>query len=121
MLKITAIGNITADFSLRTKPGEDIPYAIIRIASDRRYRDRSGNKLTDFVSIKVRGALAELCVEHLKKGDKIAATGDFETISTPDEQGVLRQTGFLIKASDVTFLSPKPEEAPVEQAEATAE
>ena len=33
--------------------------------------------------------------------------GDFETISTPDENGVLRQTGFLIKANDVEFLSPK--------------
>ena len=73
MLKITVIGNITSDFELRTKPGDDIPYAIIRIASDRRYRDREGNKLTDFVSVKVRGNLAELCVEHLGKGDKIAA------------------------------------------------
>ena len=58
MLKITVIGNITSDFELRTKPGDDIPYAIIRIASDRRYRDREGNKLTDFVSVKVRGNLA---------------------------------------------------------------
>lgn len=121
MLKIAAIGNITSDFTLRTKPGDDTPYAIIRIASDRHYRDRKGNKLTDFVSIKVRGALAELCVEHLGKGDKIAAFGDFETISAPDEQGVLRQTGFLIKASDVQFLSPKPEDAPTEQTETAAE
>lgn len=118
MLKITVIGNITSDFELRTKPGDDTPYAIIRIASDRRYRDREGNKLTDFVSVKVRGNLAELFVEHLKKGDKIAATGDFETISTPDENGVMRQTGFLIKASDVQFLSPKPEAEPTEPDEA---
>ena len=116
MLKITAIGNITSDFQLRSKPGDEIPYAIIRIASDRRYRDREGNKLTDFVSVKVRGSLAELCVERLKKGDKIAATGDFETISAPDERGVLRQAGFLIKANDVQFLSPKPEAEPEEAA-----
>ena len=38
MLKITVIGNITSDFELRSKPGDDTPYAIIRIASDRRYR-----------------------------------------------------------------------------------
>lgn len=116
MLKITAIGNITSDFQLRSKPGDEIPYAIIRIASDRRYRDREGNKLTDFVSVKVRGSLAELCVERLKKGDKIAATGDFETISAPDESGALRQAGFLIKANDVQFLSPKPEAEPEEAA-----
>lgn len=113
MLKITAIGNITTDFALRTKENEELAYAIIRIASDRRYRDREGNKLTDFISIKVRGPLAELYAEHLRKGDKIAAVGDFETISTPDENGVIRQNGFLIKATDVQFLSPKPQEQAV--------
>ena len=113
MLKITAIGNITTDFALRTKENEELPYAIIRIASDRRYCDREGNKLTDYISIKVRGPLAELCAEHLRKGDKIAAVGDFETISAPDENGVIRQNGFLIKATDVQFLSPKPQEQAV--------
>ena len=107
MLKINVIGNLTSDFELRTKPNEELPYAIMRIASDRRYRDKDGNKLTDFVSIKVRGQLAERCVASLGKGARIAAMGDFETISTPDENGVLRQTGFLIKANDVEFLSPK--------------
>lgn len=110
MLKINAIGNLTADVELRTKKGEDIPYAIMRIASDRRYRDRDGNKLTDFVSVKVRGNLAERCAEHLAKGDRIAAIGDFETITTPDENGDMRQSGFLIKASDVEFLTNKKRE-----------
>lgn len=113
MLKITAIGNITSDFALRAKENEELPYAMIRIASHRRYRDREGNKLTDFISIKVRGPLAELCAEHLRKGDKIAAVGDFETISAPDENGVIRQNGFLIKATDVQFLSPKPQKQAV--------
>lgn len=107
MLKITAIGNLTSDIELRTKPNEDIPYAILRIASDRRYKDKEGNRLTDFVSIKVRGQLAERCVACIGKGARIAATGDFETITAPDENGVLRQSGFLIKANDVEFLSPR--------------
>ena len=46
MLKITAIGNLTNDVVLRTGENSDKPYAILRIASDRRYRDREGNKLT---------------------------------------------------------------------------
>ena len=107
MLKIHVIGNLTSDFELRTKPGDEIPYAIMRVASDRRYRDRDGNKLTDFVSVKVRGNLAERCAEYLVKGDRIAAFGDFETITTPDENGNMRQSGFLIKASDVEFLTSK--------------
>lgn len=103
MLKITAIGNLTSDVELKTKAGSETPYAILRIASDRRYKDREGRKLTDFVSIKVRGGLAESCAEYLGKGDKIAATGDFETVRVEQEDGSI-DTGFLIKAFEVDFL-----------------
>lgn len=126
MLKITAIGNLTSDLELRTKPNEELPYTVMRIASDRRYRDQDGNKLTDYISIKVRGTLAERCVAHLGKGSRIAVTGDFETISMPDENGVLRQNGFLIKAGDVEFLSARrveesPKQEPVAEDTAAAE
>ena len=102
MLKITAIGNLTNDVTLKTNETTGKPYAILRIASDRRYKDKDGNKLTDFISVKVRGPLAERCAEF---GCKLAASGDFETITFEDEPE--RQPGFLIKASEVEFLSPR--------------
>ncbi len=104
MLKIFAIGNLTADPSIRTS-SYGTTYAILRIASDRRYRDRHGDKLTDFVSIKVCGPLAERCAEYLKKSDRIAAYGDFETIVTDETN-----TGFLIKAHDIEFPAPRKKE-----------
>ena len=104
MLKITAIGNLTNDVTLRTSESGK-PVAILRIASDRRYRDRSGNRHTDFISIKVRGPLAERCAQMAYKGCKLAATGDFETIVF--EEDPTRQPGFLIKASEVEILSPR--------------
>ena len=58
MLKITATGNLTNDVELKMNETTGKPYAILRIASDRRYRDQEGNRLTDFISIKVRGPLA---------------------------------------------------------------
>lgn len=76
MLKITAIGNLTNDVELKVNETTGKPYAILRIASDRRYRDRDGNRLTDFISIKVRGPLAERCAEFAWKGCKLAAVGD---------------------------------------------
>ena len=82
-----------------------MPSCILRIASDRKYKDRNGNKLTDFISIKVRGRLAEICAEHAKKGSKLAASGDFETVTV--ERNGETQTGFLIKANEVEFLSPR--------------
>lgn len=39
MLKITAIGNLTNDVTLKTNETTGKPYAILRIASDRRYKD----------------------------------------------------------------------------------
>ena len=117
MLKITAIGNLTNDVELKVCETTGKPYAILRIASDRRYRDRDGNRLTDFISIKVRGPLAERCAEFAWKGCKLAAAGDFETISFADDPD--RQPGFLIKATEVEFLSPRKVEEGV-QAEAEA-
>ena len=92
MLKITAIGNLTHDVELKMNENTGKPYAILRIASDRRYKDKDGNKLTDYISIKWKGC-------------KLAAAGDFETITFADDPQ--RQPGFLIKASDVEFLSPR--------------
>ena len=105
MLKITAIGNLTNDVELKMNESTGKPYAILRIASDRRYRDQAGNRLTDFISIKVRGPLAERCAAFAWKGCKLAAVGDFETITFEDEPE--RQPGFLIKATEVEFLSPR--------------
>ena len=105
MLKITAIGNLTRDVKLKMDEATGIPYAILRIASDRRYRDREGNGITDFISIKVRGPLAERCAAFAYKGCKLAASGDFETIVFSEDPS--RQPGFLIKASEVEFLSPR--------------
>lgn len=108
MLKITAIGNLTNNVELR--PSEDgRPSAILRIASDRRYRTQEGLKLTDYISVKVRGPLAERCAAFAYKGCKLAASGDFETVVIPGDPN--RRPGFLIKAADVEFLSPKRAEA----------
>lgn len=105
MLKITVIGNLTNDVELRRSEATGKPYAILRLASDRRYRDREGNKLTDFISVKVRGPLAERCAAYAWKGCKLAAVGDFETISFSEEPE--RQPGFLVKGTEVEFLSPR--------------
>ena len=112
MLKIIAIGNLTNNIELKTNSTTGKPYALLRIASDRRYRDKDGNRLTDFISVKVRGSLAERCAQYAWKGCKLAAVGDFETITFPDQPD--RQPGFLIKASEVEFLSPRRVEEAVE-------
>lgn len=104
MLKITAIGNLTRDVELKMDESTGIPYTILRIASDRRYRNREGIRRTDFISIKVRGRLAQRCAAYAVKGCRLTAHGDFETIVFDEDPH--RQPGFLIKASEVEFLWP---------------
>ena len=116
MLKITVTGNLTNDVELKSR-SDGRPYAILRIASDRRYRTQDGTRPTDFVSVKVRGRLAERCAAFAYKGCKLAASGDFETV--PTEPGC--QPGFLIKANDVEFLSPRRAVEAVQAAEANQE
>ena len=106
MLKITATGNLTNDVELKLNETTGKPYAILRIASDRRYRGRNGVRYTDFVSVKVRGKLAMRCAAYAVKGCRLAAVGDFETVVFDDGPG--RRPGFLIKATEVEFLSPMP-------------
>ena len=106
MLKITATGNLTNDVELKLNETTGKPYAILRIASDRRYRGRNGVRYTDFVSVKVRGKLAMRCAAYAVKGCRLAAAGDFETIIFSEDPS--RQPGFLIKATEVEFLSPMP-------------
>ena len=59
MLKITAIGNLTNDVTLKTNEATGKPYAILRIASDRRYKDKDGNKRRT----------AEILAENIYFGD----------------------------------------------------
>ena len=104
MLKITATGNLTNDVELKLNETTGKPYAILRIASDRRYHSRDGRIITDFVSVRVRGKLAQRCAAYAVKGCKLTAVGDLETtISNKDSN---RQSGFLIKATEVEFLTP---------------
>ncbi len=105
MLKITATGNLTNDVELKLNETTGKPYAILRIASDRRYRNRDGIRRTDFISVKVRGKLAQRCAAYAVKGCRLAVVGDFETITFAEDPS--RQPGFLIQATEVEFLTPR--------------
>ena len=105
MLKITATGKLTNDVELKLNETTGRPYAILRIASDRRYRSRDGIRRTDFISVKVRGKLAERCAAYAVKGCRVAAVGDFETVTFAEDPN--RQPGFLIQATEVEFFAPR--------------
>ena len=109
MLKAFAIGNVTKDAELKRNARTGRLYCVMRVACDRRYRAPDGSPITDFISVKARDELAEMCADRVRKGDKISVVGDFETVAVGNDPAI--QPGFLIKASAVEFLTPRKEEA----------
>lgn len=104
MLKLVAVGNLTSDATLKTNEATGKPYVMLRLASDRRYKTRDGLALTDYLSVKVTGFLAERCAEFAWKGCLVAAAGDLETIAPDDPT---QPVSFFLRTSEVQFLSPR--------------
>lgn len=73
---ITFIGNLTEDPELRFTQG-GAPVASFRVASNRRFTDRSGNQQeeTTFLNVNAWRDLAENAAESLSKGDRVIVIG----------------------------------------------
>ena len=100
--QIVIIGNLAADPELsQTENGHDL--CRLRVAVDRRYRDRDGNQQTDFFNVTAWGAVAVNCGRYLKKGRKIAVGGHVENRSYQGADGQMRYTT-EITADEVEFL-----------------
>jgi single-strand DNA-binding protein len=101
MLNTTIVGHITSDVTLKFN-ADNQAFTTLRIASDRRYRDKDDIRQTDFISVKVWGHLAETCAKYCCKGCRVAVNGDLETYEDQDTH----TTRFFVKARAVEFLFP---------------
>ena len=102
--KIILIGRLTQDPELKyTTSG----HAVTRmtIAVDRNYKNKNGEKQTDFIPIITWNKLAEIVAEHMKKGKLISATGSLE-IRSYEKEGSKRYIAEVI-ADDIKFLDKK--------------
>ncbi len=118
MLRITVVGTLTHDVELKTNDRTGKPFAILRIASDRRYYDKDGNRPTDFISVKVHGRPAERCAKYACKGCRLAASGDLEIITGEDDSVCERP---LVKARAIEILTPRRVEKTSEEAVSAAD
>ena len=112
MNKITLIGNLTADPTLRaTQSGTSV--CQFTIAVNRRFPGPDGQKQTDFFRINTWRQLAESCNKYLSKGKKVAIVGELQARTYTANDGTTRMS-LDVSADEVEFLSPKeePKEAP---------
>lgn len=99
--KITLIGRLTKDPELRyTQNGKAV--SRLTIAVDRKYKNKEGEKETDFIPIISWGKLAETVSNYLIKGKLIAVDGNLQ-IRSYQENDIKKYIAEVI-ADDITFL-----------------
>ncbi len=99
---VVLIGRLVADPEIRyTQSG--IPVANICIAVDRKFRNASGERDTDFINIVAWRKLAELLEKYMKKGRLIAVQGTLQMRKYQTREGENRTT-YEVQADSIEFL-----------------
>lgn len=105
MNKCLFIGRLTKDPDSRTTTN-GIAVTTFTIAVDRKYKDQSGEKQTDFIPIVTWRGTAENCSRYTAKGSLVAVVGSMQTRSYEAQDGSKRYVTEIV-ADEVQFLDSK--------------
>ncbi len=102
---VVIVGNLVRDPVLR-ETTNGTPVSNMTIASNRRYKDKSGEWKEDvcFVGVVAWYKLAESCAENLKQGSAVLVTGELQSRQFRLDDGGYRSM-VEIKARRIQFLS----------------
>lgn len=90
MNQAVLIGRLTKEPELRYIPGSGTAVATFTLAVERDYKDKEGNKLTDFIPIEVIGKGAEFVANYITKGRLVALHGSIRVESYQTQSGEKR-------------------------------
>lgn len=76
------------------------------LAVTRKFKDKDGNKPTDWFRCRAFGKTGETIAEHIKKGDMFSVSGRMENHKYIDKQGNNRDMWLLV-VSEFTFIGNK--------------
>lgn len=113
--RVSISGNLVHEPELR-KTNSGTPVANFRIASDRRFRDSSGEQKeeTCFVGIIAWARLAESCANYLQKGSAVYIEGELQSRHWEDDSGMKRSM-VEVRAHRIQFLDRRDTERDEEQ------
>ena len=106
---IVMAGRLTRGPELRN--ARDTPVCSFRIACDRDYKNKDGEKETDFVEVVVWRKLAETVEKYVHTGDMIYVEGKIQSRSYEDKQGITRYIT-EVWADDLKLFSTKKDSTP---------
>lgn len=102
--KVIILGNLGQDPEMRYTGGGS-PVTEMRVATSRQWmKDGEKREETQWHTVIAWGKTAELCKEHLLKGQKVYVEGRLKTRKWKDRGGNERQTTEVV-ADNVLFLS----------------
>ena len=105
MNKVMLIGNLTKDPDVRTTSG-GTSVTTLSIAVNRRFKDKSGERVTDYFRVVTWNKLADICGKYLVKGSKVSVSGELQTKDYEAKDGTKRYVTEIL-ADEVEFLTPK--------------
>jgi single-strand DNA-binding protein len=102
--RVMIVGNLTKDPELRSTT-TGVPVVNFRIASNRRFKDNSGDWKEDvcYVGVVAWQKLAESCAARLKKGSAVYVEGELRS-RTMDHDDGSRHSMVEIRAHHIQFL-----------------
>ncbi|MCR4622653.1 MAG: single-stranded DNA-binding protein [Clostridiales bacterium] len=89
MNKVILIGRLTKDPEVSTTQG-GVSRAAFTLAVDRRFTDKDGNRLADFISCTAWRSTAEFIGKYFGKGKKIGIVGSLQSRSYDAQDGTKR-------------------------------
>ena len=104
MNKVILTGRLVKDPELK-KTQSNISVCRIRLAVDRRFKDKDGNRQTDFLDVIAWRQQAEVISNYMHKGSRIGIVGSIQSRSYEDN-GDKRYVQEII-AEEVEFLDSK--------------
>jgi single-strand DNA-binding protein len=102
----TGIGRTTKDSDLIFAPGSGTAILKFSIAIDRRFKNKAGDKETDFFNCIMFGKSTEGLAPYILKGKQIGIVGSVQTGSYEAKDGTKRYT-VDIMVNEVQFLDKK--------------
>ena len=115
MNKQIVIGNVCADPTMSATPS-GVTVCTFTVASDRRFRDAHGEKVTDFFRVQAWRQLGDVCGKYVRKGMKVGVIGELQPRLYEAKDGTTRMS-LDVSADDVEFMNraeDKPEAKPAD-------
>ena len=108
---LVLMGRLTKD---PTTYGENKDVTFFDIAVDNPTKESDGSRGTSFFTCKCFKNLAINVAKFARKGDKVAVIGSIQQRNFLRKDGT-KGTSYEIIANSVEFLSPKPEDEPIDE------